>query len=104
MRDATETPRPRAPKSQTVRTAEAIEAAKTTAKEIDVTIDGTAITVPLGTTILEAAKELGIHIPTLCYHEDLCLAGVCRVCVVEVQGQRTLQAACSYPITSPIQV
>ena len=67
-------------------------------------IDGNSVTVPLGTTILEAAHELQIHIPTLCFHEDLCLAGVCRICVVEIEGQRTLQAACSYPITSPIRV
>ncbi len=71
---------------------------------IEVTIDGRTLTVPLGTTILEAARQLGIHIPTLCYHEDLCLAGVCRICVVEVEGQRTLQASCSYPVTSPIHV
>ena len=59
---------------------------------------------PLGTTLLEAAAALKIRIPTLCYHEDLCLAGVCRICVVEIEGQRTLQAACSYPITAPINV
>ena len=68
------------------------------------TIDGSAVTVPLGTTILEAARELQIRIPTLCFHEDLCLAGVCRICVVEIDGQRTLQSACSYPITAPIRV
>jgi NADH-quinone oxidoreductase subunit G/[NiFe] hydrogenase diaphorase moiety small subunit len=72
--------------------------------QISVTIDGEEIKVPMGTTILEAAKMLGIHIPTLCYHEDLCIAGVCRVCVVEVEGQRTLQASCAYPITQPITV
>ncbi len=59
---------------------------------------------PLGTTILEAAKQLGIRIPTLCHHPDLCVAGVCRVCVVEVEGQRTLQAACAYPVTAPLKV
>jgi NADH-quinone oxidoreductase subunit G/[NiFe] hydrogenase diaphorase moiety small subunit len=94
----------RAPASQRSRTAELIEHAKALGKEIAVTIDGNPITVPLGTTILEAARALGIRVPTLCFHEDLCLAGVCRVCVVEIEGQRTLQAACSYPITSPIRV
>jgi NADH-quinone oxidoreductase subunit G/[NiFe] hydrogenase diaphorase moiety small subunit len=94
----------RAPKSQTLRTVEAIAYAKAIGKEIDLSIDGNPIKVPLGTTILEAADQLGIRIPTLCYHEDLCLAGVCRVCVVEIEGQRTLQAACSYPITAPIKV
>jgi iron-only hydrogenase group A len=94
----------RAPKSQMIRTVEAIAHAKAIGKQVDLTIDGKPITVPLGTTILEAAKSLNIRIPTLCYHEDLCLAGVCRICVVEIQGQRTLQASCSYPITVPIEV
>ncbi len=94
----------RAPASQRGRTAEVLEHAKTLGKQIEATIDGRPISVSLGTTILEAARQLGIRIPTLCYHEDLCLAGVCRVCVVEVEGQRTLQAACSYPITAPIRV
>ncbi len=71
---------------------------------ITVEIDGKEVKVPLGTTILEAAKKIGVRIPTLCYHEDLCIAGVCRVCVVEVEGQRTLQASCAYPITAPIKV
>lgn len=73
-------------------------------KMVDVTIDGQKIQVPSGTTILDAAKQLGIHIPTLCHHEDLCMAGLCRVCVVEVEGQRTLQAACAYPITWPLNI
>jgi len=71
---------------------------------VAVTIDGKETKVPLGTTILEAAKSVGVHIPTLCHHEDLCVAGLCRVCSVEVVGQRTLQASCAYPITTPIQV
>jgi len=69
-----------------------------------VTIDGKDLKVPIGTTILEAARQLGVRIPTLCYHDDLCIAGVCRVCVVEVEGQRTLQASCAYPISQPIKV
>ena len=93
----------RAPKSQMLRTVEAIAHAKAIGKRVELTIDGKPIAVPVGTTILEAATTLGVRIPTLCYHEDLCLAGVCRICVVEIQGQRTLQAACSYPITAPIQ-
>ncbi|MFA4987670.1 MAG: NADH-dependent [FeFe] hydrogenase, group A6 [Candidatus Brocadiia bacterium] len=71
---------------------------------VGVTIDGIQLKVPLGTTILDAAKQIGVKIPTLCFHEDLCIAGVCRVCVVEVEGQRTLQASCAFPITSPIVV
>lgn len=71
---------------------------------VKIVIDDVEITVPLGTTILDAAKEINIKIPTLCHHDDLCLAGVCRMCVVEVEGERTLQAACSYPIFRPIKV
>ncbi len=72
--------------------------------QVTVSIDGQDVRVPIGTTILAAAKKIGVKIPTLCYHEDLCIAGVCRICVVEVEGQRTLQASCAYPITSPIKI
>ena len=71
---------------------------------ISVTIDGMETKVPLGTTILDAAKSIGVRIPTLCHHPDLEVAGICRICVVEVEGQRTLQAACAYPITAPIKI
>ena len=71
---------------------------------VSIDINGKALHVPLGTTILEACRQNDIHIPTLCYHEDLCLAGVCRICVVEVEGFRTLQAACTYPVTNPLKV
>ena len=71
---------------------------------VPVTIDGHEVKVPLGTTILDAAKSIGVRIPTLCYHPDLEIAGICRICVVEVEGQRTLQAACAYPVTAPIKV
>ncbi|NUQ66265.1 MAG: iron hydrogenase small subunit [Pirellulales bacterium] len=104
MKDDLVNQRVRAPKSQTVRTVEAIQYAKARGETVTLTVDGNPVEVPLGTTVLEAARKLGIRIPTLCYHDDLCLAGVCRVCVVEVVGQRTLQAACSYPITAPIEV
>ncbi|HUX07929.1 MAG TPA: NADH-dependent [FeFe] hydrogenase, group A6 [Acidobacteriota bacterium] len=94
----------RAPESQKARRIEAPEAPGGISANIRVTINDNETAVPMGTTILEAARTLGINIPTLCYHEDLCIAGVCRICVVEVEGQRTLQAACSYPITQPINV
>ncbi|MDP8289421.1 MAG: [Fe-Fe] hydrogenase large subunit C-terminal domain-containing protein, partial [Candidatus Susulua stagnicola] len=71
---------------------------------ITVKIDDIEVRVPIGTTILEAAKKVNIKIPTLCQHDDLCLAGVCRVCVVDVEGERTLQASCSYPIFNSINV
>jgi iron-only hydrogenase group A len=72
--------------------------------QITVNIDGTDVKVPMGTTVLEAARQVGVRIPTLCHHPDLCVAGVCRVCVVEVEGQRTLQAACAFPITGSLKV
>jgi len=71
---------------------------------VGVNIDGIDVKVPLGTTILDAAKQAGIRIPTLCHHPDLCVAGVCRICSVEVEGQRTLQASCSFPVTTPLKV
>jgi iron-only hydrogenase group A len=71
---------------------------------VAVTIDGIDTKVSLGTTILEAAKSIGVRIPTLCHHPDLAVAGLCRICVVEVEGQRTLQASCAFPITAPIKI
>ncbi len=84
-----------------------VKAAKemTSAPEmIKVTIDGREIEVERGTTILEAARKLNIHIPTLCYHEDLCVSGSCRICVVELEGWHTLQASCAFPIERPVNV
>ncbi|MBU0743802.1 MAG: [FeFe] hydrogenase, group A [Gammaproteobacteria bacterium] len=72
--------------------------------DIKVTIDGLEVSVPEGTTILKAAEKAGIKIPTLCHHNDLCASGSCRICVVEVEGARTLQASCCYPISSPLIV
>ena len=72
--------------------------------QITVNIDGTDVKVPMGTTVLDAARQVGVRIPTLCHHPDLCVAGVCRVCVVEVEGQRALQAACAFPITGSLKV
>ncbi|MDH3267998.1 MAG: NADH-dependent [FeFe] hydrogenase, group A6 [Ignavibacteria bacterium] len=71
---------------------------------VSIEINEKKFSVPLGTTILEACRQNHIHIPTLCHHEDLCVAGVCRICVVEVEGIRTLQASCAFPITAPIKI
>ena len=73
-------------------------------EKVTLTINDVKVEVTKGTTILEAAKKANIKIPTLCYHPDLTLAGVCRMCIVEVEGQGTLQASCSYPITEPLIV
>ncbi|MGQ9818471.1 MAG: NADH-dependent [FeFe] hydrogenase, group A6 [Candidatus Kapaibacteriales bacterium] len=71
---------------------------------VTIEINGKEYRTTFGTTILEACRENNIHIPTLCYHEDLCIAGVCRVCVVEIEGMNTLQASCTYPITNRIKI
>jgi predicted molibdopterin-dependent oxidoreductase YjgC len=63
-------------------------------KTINLTIDGEEITVPAGTTILEAAKMQGKDIPVICYHEATTANGLCRICVVDVNGGRLLQPAC----------
>ena len=62
---------------------------------VDVTIDGEQVRVPEGATLLEACRQQGIDTPTLCYLENLTPVNVCRVCVVEVEGSRTLVPACS---------
>ena len=67
--------------------------------EIKVTIDGTGVSGSEGMTILELARENGIDIPTLCYLADSAPVGACRLCVVEVQGSRTLVGSCYTPIT-----
>ena len=66
---------------------------------ITVTINSTQVSAPEGKTILEVAQENSIEIPTLCYYEGLTPTGACRVCVVEVEGSRTLVASCHTPIT-----
>ncbi len=71
---------------------------------VSVQINEKKISVPFGTTILDACKMNQIHIPTLCNHPDLRLGGVCRICVVDVEGMKTLQTACTFPITSSIKI
>ena len=72
--------------------------------DITLTIDGRTVHAAPGTTILEAARSIGIKIPTLCWHEDLGAPSACRVCVVEIVGSRILQPACSYPVSQGITV
>jgi len=67
------------------------------ANTVNLKIDGIDVSVEAGKTVLDAAKELNIHIPTLCHHEDLCVAGNCRVCVVEQEGVKNLVASCAMP-------
>jgi NADP-reducing hydrogenase subunit HndD len=71
---------------------------------VDLTIDGTPVSVPEGSTILEAARSLSIDTPTLCYLENLTPVNVCRVCVVEVSGSRVLAPACSRRVEAGMEV
>jgi iron-only hydrogenase group A len=71
---------------------------------INLLINDQKISVPEGTTVLAAAKKLNINIPTLCNHSDLCVAGNCRVCVVEQKGARTLIAACAMPVSEGMDI
>jgi iron-only hydrogenase group A len=104
MTDSTFVEAHRAPVSQQAQPVTVADSPQAIGASVSVTIDGIETKVPFGSTILDAAKTLGVHIPTLCHHPDLEMAGVCRICVVEVEGQRTLQAACAYPITGPLTV
>ena len=73
-------------------------------KMVNLKINGQDVSVPAGTTILDAAKSAGIKIPTLCYLRDINAIGACRVCVVEVKGARSLVAACVYPVNEGMEV
>jgi predicted molibdopterin-dependent oxidoreductase YjgC len=64
-------------------------------RKVELTIDAQKLSVPEGTTLLEACRSLSIDTPTLCFLENLTPVNVCRVCVVEVEGSRTLVPACS---------
>ena len=65
------------------------------ARQIEITVDRKRVSVPEGATLLDATKKLGIETPTLCFLETLTPVNVCRVCVVELEGSRTLVPACS---------
>jgi predicted molibdopterin-dependent oxidoreductase YjgC len=73
-------------------------------RPVELTIDGAPVSVPRGTTILEACRSRGIDTPTLCYLENLTPVNVCRVCVVEVEGSRVLVPACSRPVEPNMKV
>jgi len=73
-------------------------------RDVELTIDGRAVRVLEGTTILEACTSIGIETPTLCYLETLTPVNVCRVCVVEVEGSRVLVPACSRQVEAGMVV
>ena len=71
---------------------------------VNLKINGQDVSVPAGTTVLEAARSAGIDIPTLCYLKDVSQTGSCRMCLVEIKGGRALQAACVYPVAEGLEV
>lgn len=73
-------------------------------KMINLKINDIPVTVPEGTSVLQAAKMANIEIPSLCYLKDINCIGACRVCVVEIKGRRGLTAACTYPVEEGLEV
>ena len=71
---------------------------------VNLKINGIDVSVPKGSTVLEAAHAAGIEIPTLCYMKELNEIGACRICVCEVKGARGLVTACVYPVTEGMEV
>ena len=73
-------------------------------ENVNIKINGQSMSVPANYTILQAAREAGINIPTLCYLKNVSKTGSCRMCVVEIKGARSLQAACVYPVSEGMEV
>ncbi len=71
---------------------------------VNVKINGIAVSVPKGSTILEAARAAGVEIPTLCYLKEINEIGACRICMVEATGARGLVTACVYPVAEGMEV
>jgi NADH dehydrogenase/NADH:ubiquinone oxidoreductase subunit G len=72
--------------------------------EMQLTIDGREVKAQAGMTIFDACKKEGIPIPHLCFRKDLAPTAACRLCVVEVEGSRTLVASCAYPAANKMVV
>ena len=71
---------------------------------VTLTIDGNKVTVPSDYTVLKAARKVGIKIPTLCYLKDVNEIGACRICLVEIEGARSLAASCVQPVSDGMVV
>jgi NADH-quinone oxidoreductase subunit G len=67
-------------------------------------VNGKEVTVPEGTLILDAAKVAGYDIPTFCFHKDLISVGSCRMCLVEIEGQKKMQPSCITPVMQDMSV
>ncbi len=74
------------------------------AESLTLTIDGKTIVVDKGATLLDATRQLGADVPTICYHQATTSNGLCRMCVVEVEGQRLLQPACIVKAAADMRV
>ena len=72
--------------------------------KVQVTIDGVKVYVPSDYTILEAAKEININIPTLCFLKDVSEIGCCRMCLVQIKGKKGFEAACVHPVYEGMEV
>jgi len=73
-------------------------------ENVRLTINGMEVEVPKSYTVLDAARDNGIDIPTLCHLKDVNEVGACRVCMVEVEGARALQASCVLPVSEGMKV
>jgi predicted molibdopterin-dependent oxidoreductase YjgC len=73
-------------------------------RSVELTIDGRKVSVPEGSTILQACRAMGVDTPTLCYLDSLTPVNVCRVCVVEIAGARVLAPACSRRVEAGMEV
>ncbi|MEQ2456959.1 NADH-dependent [FeFe] hydrogenase, group A6 [Flavonifractor hominis] len=73
-------------------------------KMVSLRINNIPVTVPAGSTVLEAARSAGFNIPSLCFLKDINEIGACRICVVEVKGAKTLVASCVYPVSEGMEV
>src|SRR5256885_10062301 len=71
---------------------------------INLTIDGAPVSVPPGTLVIEAAKQAGVLVPHYCYHPGVPVAGVCRMCLVEIEKTPKLQIACATTVTQGMVV
>ncbi len=71
---------------------------------VTVRVDGVEVAVPSGATVLDACTAAGVDTPTICYAENLTPVNVCRVCVVEVEGNRTLVPSCSRPAEDGMEI
>src|SRR2546427_1848345 len=71
---------------------------------INLTIDGAPVSVPAGTLVIEAAKQAGVLVPHYCYHPGLPVAGLCRMCLVEIEKAPKLQIACATTVTEGMVV